>query len=115
MVVTDTTSFVEFNGFDESGIIGKYLRFTRVGIPMTSELRPFMYNLLHFNSITTTKRFLRGVGDNIKVDYVRRILSDPTISVTQYSFSTDHQLDVLRQFTLLEGKQLFRKRGRIAE
>jgi len=102
---------VEINGFDESGVIGKHLRFIRVGIEINNSLRPFVYNLLHFRSIGVTKKFLRGVSDDIKVDYVRKIMSDPSISVSQYIFSPDHQLDVLRQFTLFEEKTLFHKRG----
>jgi len=102
---------IEINGFDESGLIGKYLRFIRVGIEINNALRPFVYNLLHFRSVGVTKRFLRGISDDIKVDYVRKILSDPSISVSQYTFSPDHQLDVLRQFTLLEEITLFHQRG----
>jgi len=104
---------IEFNGYDETGTIGKYLRFTRVGLGAENELRPFIYNLLHFRSITTTKPFLRGMDDSIKIDYVRMILSDQNISVDQYCFSTDHQIDVLREFTLLEEKQLFSVRGNL--
>jgi hypothetical protein len=79
---------------------------------MTAEnsLRPFVYNLLHFRSVSATKRFLNGISDSIKIDYVKKAMTDPTISITQYSFSTDHQIDVLRQFTLLEEKTLFERR-----
>jgi hypothetical protein len=104
---------VELNGFDETGIIGKYLRFTRVGIRKENELRPFVYNLLHFGSVTATKDFLNGMDDAAKIRYVRTILADPAIDVSQYVFSSDHQIDVLRQFSMLEGKSLFRTRGEI--
>lgn len=40
-------------------------------------------------------------------------MNDPAISMTQYLFSTDHQIDVLRQFTLLEEKALYAKRGEL--
>jgi hypothetical protein len=46
---------VELNGFDESGNIGGKLRFIRVGMNATCELRPFVYNLLHFGSINCIK------------------------------------------------------------
>ena len=100
-------------GYDETGIIGRNLRFVRVGMDINDSLRPFMYNLLHFRSVSATKRFLGGISDSIKIDYVKKAMNDPAISVTQYSFSTDHQIDILRKFTLLEEKNLFLKRGDI--
>lgn len=104
---------IEVNGYDETGIIGRNLRFVRVGMGITDSLRPFVYNLLHFRSVSATKRFLGGISDSIKIDYVKKAMNDPAISVTQYSFSTDHQIDILRKFTLLEEKNLFLKRGDI--
>lgn len=104
---------IEVNGYDETGIIGRNLRFVRVGMDINDSLRPFMYNLLHFRSVSATKRFLGGISDGIKIDYVKKAMNDPAIAVTQYSFSTDHQIDILRKFTLLEEKNLFLKRGDI--
>jgi hypothetical protein len=101
----------EVNGYDETGIIGSNLRFVRVGLNIENSLRPFVYNLLHFRSVSVTKSFLRGIAEAIKIDYVKKVMSDPAISVTQYLFSSNHQIDVLRQFTLLEEKSLYRKRG----
>jgi len=101
---------IEINGYDETGIIGKYLRFVRVGMTVENSLRPFVYNLLHFRSVSATKRFLDGISDAIKIDYVKNAMADPAITISQYSFSTDHQIDILRKFTLLEEKTLFRKR-----
>lgn len=106
-------SVIEVNGYDETGIIGRNLRFVRVGLNIENSLRPFVYNLLHFRSVSATKRFLGGISDAIKVDYVKKVMNDPAISVNQYLFSTDHQIDVLRQFTLLEEKALYRKRGEL--
>jgi len=54
---------------------------------------------------------LRGIEDDKKRNYVRMTLMDPSIDVDQYVFSSDHQLDILRQFTLLENKSLFSLRG----
>jgi hypothetical protein len=102
---------VELNGYDETGRVGKHLRFVRVGLNAVNELRPFVYSLLHFGTITTTKGFLNGQPEDRKVTYVRMILKDPAIQVSQYSFTTDHQIDVLRQFSMLEEQQLFRRRG----
>lgn len=102
---------VEVNGYDESGIIGKNLRFVRVGMTVENSLRPFVYNLLHFRSVSVTKNFLNGMDDAKKIDYVKKAMTDPAISINQYSFSTDHQIDILRQFTLLEEKSLYMKRG----
>lgn len=104
---------IELNGYDETGIVGRNLRFVRVGLNAINELRPFVYNLLHFGTITVSKRFLSGQTDQRKADYVRMILDDPAIQVNQYAFKTDHQIDVLRQFVLLEHVGLFKRRGPI--
>jgi hypothetical protein len=111
--VISVPPIIEINGYDETGIIGRNLRFVRVGMDIKDSLRPFVYNLLHFRSVSATKRFLGGISDAIKVDYVKKAMNDPAISVTQYSFSTDLQIDILRKFTLLEEKNLFSKRGDI--
>jgi hypothetical protein len=87
---------IELNGYDETGTVGRNLRFVRVGLNAENELRPFVYSLLHFGTITTTKNFLNGQSDDRKASYVRMILNDPAIQVSQYTFSTDHQIDVLR-------------------
>lgn len=107
------TPIIEVNGYDETGIIGKHLRFVRIGMSNENNLRPYVYNLLHFRSVSATKRFLGGISDSIKIDYVKKVMNDPAISMTQYLFSTDHQIDVLRQFTLLEEKSLYAKRGEL--
>jgi hypothetical protein len=104
---------IEVNGYDESGIIGKNLRFVRVGMTVENSLRPFVYNLLHFRSVSATKNFLNGMDNARKIDYVKNAMTDPAISINQYSFSTDHQIDILRQFTLLEEKSLYVKRGEV--
>jgi hypothetical protein len=101
---------IELNGYDETGTVGRNLRFVRVGLNSVNELRPFVYNLLHFGTITASKRFLSGQTEARKTAYVRMILADPSIQVSQYAFTTDHQIDVLRQFVLLEGIELFRRR-----
>jgi len=101
---------IELNGYDETGTVGRNLRFVRVGLNTENELRPFVYSLLHFGTITTTKNFLNGQSDARKASYVRMILNDPAIQISQYSFYTDHQIDVLRQFCMLEEQQLFRRR-----
>jgi len=101
---------IELNGFDETGTVGRNLRFVRVGLNVANELRPFVYNLLHFGTITVTKNFLRGQSDERKISYVRMILNDPAIQATLYTFTSDHQVDVLRQFSMLEEMQLFKRR-----
>lgn len=105
----------EINGFDESGVIGRNLRFVRVGLNFQNICRPFVYNILHFGSISVTKLMLRGIPREAKVEYIRMIHSDPTFSVDYYLFPPEHQIDVLRQFILLEEKQLFYKRGMLLE
>jgi len=65
---------IEVNGYDETGIIGRNLRFVRVGMDITDSLRPFVYNLLHFRSVSATKRFLGGISDSIKIDYVKKAM-----------------------------------------
>ena len=108
--MSETRGVVELDGYDETGIVGRNLRFVRVGLNAANELRPFVYNLLHFGTITASKRFLRGQTEQRKTSYVRMILADPAIQVSQYTFTADHQIDVLRQFVLLECKALFRRR-----
>jgi hypothetical protein len=109
----EMTKIIEANGYDESGIIGRNLRFVRVGMTIENSLRPFVYNLLHFRSVSATKRFLSGISNDIKIDYIKKVMNDPAIDVTQYQFSTDHQIDILRQFTLLEEKSWYKKRREI--
>ena len=108
--LSGTRSVVELDGYDETGTVGRNLRFVRVGLNAANELRPFVYNLLHFGTITASKRFLRGQTEERKASYVRMILADPAIQVSQYTFTADDQIDVLRQFVLLECKGLFRRR-----
>jgi hypothetical protein len=103
----------EINGFDETGTIGNNLKFVRVGMDESLLLRPFVYNILHFGSITVTKTMLRGVSDDVKRDYVRKAMADQSIDIAQYLFTPDHQLDVLRKFTMLEGKSLFSLRAEL--
>lgn len=105
----------EINGFDETGTIGSNLRFVRVGMDESAHLRPFIYNMLHFGSVTVTKANLSGYPDETKKSYVRMAISDPSIDINEYVFTANHQLDVLRQFTLLEGKALFRLRGLVVD
>jgi len=105
----------EINGFDESGVIGANLRFVRVGLDFQNICRPFVYNILHFGSVSITKLMLRGIPTKAKTEYIRMIHSDPTFSVDYYLFPPEHQIDVLRQFILLEEKQLFYRRGALLE
>lgn len=101
---------VELNGFDESGIIGENLRFVRVGIDARNELRPFIYNLLHFGSLIMTKKMLRGQYSEVQKDYVRAILSDPAIVLNHYVFPSRFQLELLRHFTCCELNRVADKR-----
>lgn len=106
-------SEIEINGFDEAGNIGKNLRFVRVGMDSENQLRPFVYNLLHFGSITTSKDRLAGFSEKVKKEYLLKIHKDPTIHVNHYNFPVECQLDVLRQFTLREHANLYRLRGNL--
>lgn len=101
---------VELNGFDESGIIGENLRFIRVGIDIHCELRPFVYNLLHFGSVVVTKNMLKGQYPDVQKAYVRAILNDPAIDVNHYAFPPIVKLDLLRAFTLCEFNRVVDKR-----
>ena len=105
----------EVNGFDETGQIGENLRFTRVGISERDQLRPYVYNLLHFSSVAVTKRTLRGMGRRTKKEYIKMVQQDPNISVTHYNFFPLHQLDVLRRFLYHEHRTLFRMRLPLVE
>jgi hypothetical protein len=100
----------EINGFDESGIIGENLRFIRVGIEIHNELRPFVYNLLHFGSLVVTKAMLKGHPPENQKAYVRAVLNDPAIDVNHYAFPPIVQLDLLRAFTLCEFNRVADKR-----
>lgn len=101
---------VELNGFDESGLIGENLRFIRVGIEVHNELRPFIYNLLHFGSLVMTKKMLKGQDSKVQKDYVRAILNDPAITLNHYAFSPQLQLKLLRHFTCCEFNRVADKR-----
>lgn len=106
---------VELNGFDESGIIGENLRFIRVGIDIHNELRPFVYNLLHFGSVVMTKNMLKGQYPDVQKAYVRAILNDPAIDVNHYAFPPIVQLDLLRAFTLCEFNRVADRRRELIE
>lgn len=106
---------VELNGFDESGIIGENLRFVRVGIDIHNELRPFVYNLLHFGSVVMTKHMLKGQYPEVQKAYVRAMLNDPAIDVNHYAFPPIVQLDLLRAFTLCEFNRVADRRRELIE
>jgi len=106
---------VELNGFDESGIIGENLRFIRVGIDIHNELRPFIYNLLHFGSVVMTKSMLKGQDPEVQKAYVRAVLNDPAIDVNHYAFPPIVQLDLLRTFTICEFNRVVDGRRELIE
>lgn len=106
---------VEVNGFDESGVIGENLRFIRVGIDVHNELRPFIYNLLHFGSLVITKKMLKGQDSDLQKDYVRAILNDPAIVLNHYAFSPKLQLRLLRHFVCCEFNRVADKRTELIE
>jgi len=93
---------IELNGFDESGIIGGKLRFVQIGMSSICELRPFVYNLLHFGSLTASKSTIRGQLNEKKLEYFRAILADQNIDVTCYDMPIDVQLELIRYFTIGE-------------
>lgn len=93
---------VELNGFDESGTIGESLRFIRVGLDIHDELRPFIYNLLHFGSVVMTKRMLRGQHVAPKKDFVREVFNDPAITINHYALAPTTQLELLRRLVVSE-------------
>ena len=68
----------------------------------TCELRPFVYNLLHFGSITASKATLKGQVNEIKLHYLRNILADQNIDVNCYDFPIEKQLELVRYFTIGE-------------
>jgi len=106
---------VELNGFDESGIIGENLRFIRVGIDIHGDLRPFVYNLLHFGSLVMTKAWLKGHDSDVQKAYVRAVLNDPAIDVNHYAFPPVLQLKLLRQFTICEFNRVADNRRELIE
>jgi hypothetical protein len=106
---------VELEGFDEAGIIGENLRFVRVGIEKHNELRPFIYNLLHFGSVVMTKSMLRGHPAQVQKAYVRAVTNDPAIDLNYYAFPPVLQLDLLRSFTISEFNRLMDKRRELIE
>lgn len=106
---------IEINGFDESGNIGENLIFVRAGLSSEDILRPYVYNLLHFNSLVLTKSGLKGQSSKSKKEYVRKILDDPAIDVNFYSFPVENQLYALRRFTASEFNALYSCRGMLIE
>lgn len=95
-------SNIELVGFDESGLIGEKLRFVRVSTLDDCELRPFVYNLLHFGSLTASKATIKGQINEIKIRYLRRILEDENFAVYCYELPIEKQLDLMRYFTIGE-------------
>ena len=96
LIMLRIMTIVELNGFDESGNIGENLRFTRVAMDVHDELRPFIYNLLHFGSLTVSKKMVRGQSPENRKAYVRAIFDDPSIQVNHYAYPPTHQLDLLK-------------------
>ncbi len=101
---------IEIDGFDESGNIGTDLRFVRVGMDISCILKPYLYNILHFNNISVSKNYLNSLGKDQKMRYVKTVLADPTFDVDCYYFATEEQIKVLRHFTMLEQSRLNKQR-----
>lgn len=106
---------IQLNGLDESGVIGENLRFIRAGIDIHNELRPYIYNLLHFGSLIMTKKMLKGQSSALQKDYVRAILNDPSIIINHYAFPPNLQLKLLRYFTCCEFNRVADKRRELIE
>jgi len=106
---------IRLDAYDESGIIGGNLRFVKVSLDNSCILRPFIYNILHFNSLAVTKGILKGQRVEDKKKYMEMILNDPAIEVDQFLFSPDHQLEVLRKFTMGELSRMYGLRGKLIE
>ncbi len=103
---------IEINGYDETGTIGKDLRFIRVGLSDEVAYRPFIYNILHFGSVSVSKSKLKEYPNESR-KYLKMVFSDPALSISHYVFPTDHQIEVLRRFSLFEQKKLYAMRGKL--
>lgn len=104
---------VEINGFDESGNIGENLIFVRACLNEKLLLRPYIYNILHFNILSLSKFRLKGQTPNKKQRYFRMLLDDSSIDIEFYNFSPEIQLQAMRKFVALEFKKIYGLRGQL--
>lgn len=93
---------IEINGYDESGEIGDTVRFIRVGMDVENQLRPFVYNIFHFGTLTISKEGLRDMSERKKRKYIKNVFTDSAFSINQYYLSKELQLFLLRKFFLSE-------------
>jgi len=101
---------VEYNGFDETGKIGKEIFIIRVGIDRRNYFRPYIYNILHFGQLIINKEDLRSKDIRQKNGYLRNILKDPSIDVDFYMFPVEYQIEVFNRFINKEFEKLFKYR-----
>jgi hypothetical protein len=95
-------SLIEMNGFDESGSIGEPIKFVRFGLNREDELKPFIYNLLHFGTLNLTKAVLRERDIRTKRRFIRDIFSDTSFSINEYIMNPEFQLLILKMFMASE-------------
>ncbi|VVB68300.1 Uncharacterised protein [Candidatus Norongarragalina meridionalis] len=106
---------VEINGFDEAGTIGNRLHFIRVGICEPEQLRPLIYNILHFGSFSLSKNTLRSFDSRAQREYLKTILRDKEIKVNYYSFSPENEVRLLKKFIKAEEAMHFNQRGKLLD
>ena len=95
-------SLVEINGFDESGSIGEPIKFVRVGMNKEDELKPFIYNLLHFGKLNLTKAVLKERGISTKRRFIKDVFSDISFSINEYVMNIELQILILKMFMASE-------------
>lgn len=76
-------------------------------------LKPFIYNIFHFGTLTISKKSLRDMSIRIKKRYIRHVFTDPSFSIHQYSISVDAQLLLMKHLMINEFNNVAMRRGEL--
>jgi hypothetical protein len=101
---------IEINGFDETGEIGETIKIVRVGLNENDEWKPFIYNILHFGTLTLSKRNLKDQSDRAKKYYLQNVFMDQSFSINEYVIYPEIQLNLLKMLMISEFSHIFLKR-----
>jgi hypothetical protein len=104
---------VELNGFDEGGHVGEDLYFVRVGVSIRDQYRPFICNILHFQTPLIQKSQLRSFSKENQQKFLREMIRDPNLDIDFYVCPHSEQLVALKSHMTREMDNLFIKRGQL--
>jgi len=106
---------VEIDGIDEAGRIGETIFFVRVGVPLPAENRILLHNLDHFDKLIVDQSDLKGRSSQNLFRYVKRVIDDPSISMSIFAMRSECQLRLLRRLWKFESDKLFKFRKRLID